>query len=404
MATAGVPARSEQVVRSMTVAALVVVGAVYLVYTWDRFVFSVELVEVRRALGIPLGQAGLLASIFTFGLALVAIPAGFVVRRLGTRTVLVGGSVVFSLATGYTALGTGFGDVLVARVVTGVGEGLFNVALFTYLGSLSGRLRGTAVGIGASLFGVGALTGPLVVAGMLSGSGDWRFAFLVLAGLGLVGAAAILLTTRGSAAQSREGQQRPRRPALKALLRPRLLPLAVLMACNGIGLYGVVALYETFLRVHHHFSLGAASVLFALNGAGNIVGGAPLGYLADRVGRRRYLVITSACAAVLGAALFLEPGWFALSAVTAFAFGAASNSVYTNCYAVVQDEVEPEQAPLAVGALATVYFLVAAGSGPLLVAAESVFGWSVGGGVVYAVAYLVGFAAILTLKERTASP
>lgn len=402
MATTEISDRTNLAVRTLTIAALVIVGAVYLVYVWDRIAFSVELVEVRKALGIPLGEAGLLASIFTFGLALAAIPAGFVVRRFGTRAVLVGGALVFSLATGYTAFGRGVGDILVVRIVTGVGEGLFNVALFTYLGSLSGRLRGTAVGIGSSLFGVGALTGPLVVAGMLSASGDWRFGFLVLAGIGLVGAVAILLTTRRADTEPRD-QPRPRHLELKALLRPRLIPLAVLMGCNGLGLYGVVALYETFLRTQHNFSLGTASVLFALNGAGQIVGGVPLGYLADRIGRHKYLVITTACAAVLGAALFLEPGSFTLCAVTAFAFGAASNSVYTNCYAVVQDEVEPEHTSLAIGALATVYFLVAAGSGPLLISAKSALGWGIGGGVVYAAAYLVGFAAILTLKERNTS-
>lgn len=113
MAAPEVPPHSDTAV---TITALAVVGGVYLVYVWDRFVFSVELVEARKALSIPLADAGLLASVFTLRLALVAIPAGFVVRRLGLRAVLAGGAVVFSLATGYTAFGHGTGDRLARRV------------------------------------------------------------------------------------------------------------------------------------------------------------------------------------------------------------------------------------------------------------------------------------------------
>jgi MFS family permease len=382
---------------ALTMTALVVIGAVYLVYVWDRFVFSVELVEISRELELPLGSASLLASVFTFGLAIVAIPAGFVVYKFDTRATLVAGAVLFSLATGYVAIGHGVADILVFRVVTGVGEGLFNVALFTYLGSLSGRLRGTSVGLGASLFGIGALTGPLLVAGLLSGTGSWRVPFVALAVLGLLGAAAILLVTRRHGDAPRQRRQLD----LRALRRPDLAAVAVLMACNGLGLYGVVALYNTYLRTEQGFPLGTASVLLGLNGGGQIAGGVLLGYLADRIGRRRYLAIAAACAAALGAALFLEPPSLPLCAVTAFGFGAASNSIYTNCYALVQDQVDPAQAPVVVGGLATIYFLLAAGSGPALVAAKDLLGWHAGGAAVYAAAYAVGFAAILTMKNRS---
>lgn len=107
----------------MTTIALAVISAVYVVYVWDRYVFSVELVEVRKALHMSLDSAGFLASVFTFGLAAVAIPAGFIVRKLGTRWTLVGGALVFSLATGYTAFGHGLDDITPARIISGVGEG-----------------------------------------------------------------------------------------------------------------------------------------------------------------------------------------------------------------------------------------------------------------------------------------
>lgn len=388
--------REDRFARYVATAALVIVSAVYIVYVWDRYVFSVELVEVRRALKMGLGSASFLASVFTFGLAAVAIPAGFITRKVGTRWTLVGGAVLFSLATGYTAFGHGLGDITPARIISGVGEGLFNVALFTYLGSITARRKGSSIGLGASLFGIGALTGPLLVAGLLGSAGRWQVPFVILAALGLVGAVAIVIITRGAHIAKPD----PQPLDLRSMMRLRHVPVYLLMAVNGLGIYGIIALYETFLRTQQGFSLGTASLVVSLNGVGQIVGGTPLGYLADTLGRRSYLVVASVCALVFSAALFLEPASLALACATAFCFGAASNSIYTNCYALMQEQVERQQAAIATGVLATIYFLLAAFSGPILIAAKSALGWKAAGVVVFGAAYAAGAVAISFAKLR----
>lgn len=71
---------------------LAVMAVVYLVDAWDRVVVPVELVEVRRAYGLSLSGSSLIASVFTFGLALTALPAGLLVARWGMRTTLVVGA------------------------------------------------------------------------------------------------------------------------------------------------------------------------------------------------------------------------------------------------------------------------------------------------------------------------
>src|SRR5690242_929381 len=116
---------------SLPAIGLIIISIVYLVYAWDRLVFAIELVEISKAYNFQLLSAGFLATVFTLGIALVAIPAGFYVMRFGTRNSLVLGAIIFSLGTGYTPLAHGFGDLTAARVVSGVGEGLYNVALFS---------------------------------------------------------------------------------------------------------------------------------------------------------------------------------------------------------------------------------------------------------------------------------
>src|SRR5580704_13190872 len=117
-------------------APLMGVAVVYLVYAWDRVVVPVELVEVRGAYGLSVGSSSLIASVFTFGLALTALPAGLLVVRWGTRTTLVVGALLFSLCTAYVPLGFGLTDLLGARILAGVGEGFYNVAMYSFLAGL----------------------------------------------------------------------------------------------------------------------------------------------------------------------------------------------------------------------------------------------------------------------------
>ena len=134
----------------LPVAGLLIVSAVYILYAWDRLVVPVQLVELRHAFNLPLSAAGLLATIFTFGIALTAIPAGFFVLRFGTRTSLIVGTLIFSLCIGYPPFGKGLGDLTAAQIGSGIGEGLYNVALFSFLGGrrspASSHLGSTAPG------------------------------------------------------------------------------------------------------------------------------------------------------------------------------------------------------------------------------------------------------------------
>ena len=141
-------------------APLLVMAVVYLVYAWDRVVVPVALVEVRAAYGLSVSSSSVIASVFTFGLALTALPAGLLVVRLGTERALVLGAVLFSLCTAYVPLGFGLTDLLGARIVAGIGEGFYNVAMYSFLAGLTMRYRGAAAGVATTLFGLGMLTGP----------------------------------------------------------------------------------------------------------------------------------------------------------------------------------------------------------------------------------------------------
>lgn len=382
---------------SLPVAGLVIISIVYIVYAWDRIVFPIELVEISKAFGFNLSSAGFLATVFVLGIALTAIPAGFIVVRYGTRASLVVGAVIFSLATGYTPIGSGLGDLTIARIVSGIGEGLYNIAVFSFLGGLSDKYRGTFTGIAASLFGIGLFTGPLVVARILTITAKWETAFWVFAAVGIVGAILIAIALRRRDIQSHKTTGPVTWDRLRSILAGKNIAVALVMAINGFGLYSFLGLYETYLRTAQQMDLASASAVFSLFGIGNIFGGSPAGYLADRIGRKLYLLLASIGCAIFGVAAYTVAPTPWLIATLCFVFGFGVNSIYTNCYALVQDQVEKKDIPLGTGVLATIYFLIGAISGYLLVQARDAFGWGMGSVVAYGVPYVIAAVIMIGL-------
>jgi len=382
---------------SLPAAGLIIISIVYLIYVWDRIVFAIELVDIRKTYNFELLSAGFLATIFTLGIALTAIPAGFFVMRFGTRASLIIGGIIFSIGTGYTPLGFGVGDLTVARVVTGAGEGLFNIALYSFLGGLSYKYRGTFTGLAASLFGIGIFSGPLIVAQILIHTGKWETAFWALAAAGIAGAILIGIALRRHDVISDKTTGPVTLARLRHVLVPKNIAVAAVMAINGLGLYSFLGLYETFLRTAQQMDLVSASAVFSLFGIGNIIGGSPAGYVADRIGRKLYLLIALIGCAIFGAAAYLVPATPWLEATLCFVFGLGANSIFTNCYALIQDQVEKKDIPLGTGVLATIYFLVGSISGYLLVQARNAFGWDWGSVVIYVVPYLIAAVIMIGL-------
>lgn len=356
---------------------LVAIGFVsltFIIYWWDRTGFSVELIEIRKAFHFSAPNAGLLSSISVLGLVIMSIPAGVIVQRVGVGWGLIAGTIVFSLATLYTAFAPGFAAIFAARVITGVGEALFNVAIYTYLGGITLRYRGTSIGYTGILIGIGGFTGPLVVSGMLSATGKWQAAFVLLAATGLLGAVLMAVTKGwllpGARSASPHETGTVDWSAFREVLRPWFIPVAFTVLVGGYMTYANIAAYESFLRTVHHFSLGQASLIVGLNGAGAIVASVPLGYWGDRTGRKFALIWTTPAEGVLLAAQYWVPGHAVVLSAATILGGAVNVNLYNQAFAVVQDFVTPRARSAAVGATSVCFFVGGAFAGYIFLAVE----------------------------------
>src|ERR1051326_1962415 len=97
-------------------------GSGILVNYFDRINLSVAGPQLQESFGLDPVQLGWLFSAFFWSYALLQIPTGMILDRFGVTPVGRIGAALWSAATALTALASGFGGILAARVLLGIAE------------------------------------------------------------------------------------------------------------------------------------------------------------------------------------------------------------------------------------------------------------------------------------------
>ena len=145
----------------------------------DVGLLSFVMVALAREWGLSQGQVGFAISAGLFGMFVGAAVSGTLADRYGRRAVMMVTLLVYSVATGLTALVWGYGALLVLRFVTGLGLGGELPVASTLVSEVApARSRGRMVVLLESFWAYGwilaALIGYLVIPEY-----GWRVAFLI---------------------------------------------------------------------------------------------------------------------------------------------------------------------------------------------------------------------------------
>jgi MFS family permease len=208
----------------------------------DSSIAVLALPAIYRELELELGDLHWALTSFNLALALAAVPAALLARRVGARAAFGGGLVLFAVASAACALAPGYWSLVGFRAVQALGGAAVVVAALELLGTLVGS-RGRAVSVWVAAGAVGAAVGP-AVGGALTEAVSWRAVFAVQAPLAL---AALPLVRGGpSVSVTRGGSRRVNAGANVALglvsagLAAALF-LVVLLLIEGWGLSPVAA-------------------------------------------------------------------------------------------------------------------------------------------------------------------
>ncbi|MCL6663541.1 MULTISPECIES: MFS transporter [Paenibacillus] len=125
------------------------------------------------------GQVGVLTSINSIGMALGALLAGALADRFGRKAILMWTLLIFTIASGLSALATGFAVLCALRLVAGIGlGGELPVASTLVSESMPTAERGRAVVLLESFWAGGWIVSALIANFVIPEYG-WRIAFAI---------------------------------------------------------------------------------------------------------------------------------------------------------------------------------------------------------------------------------
>jgi EmrB/QacA subfamily drug resistance transporter len=160
---------------------------------------NLALTGISLDLGTSSSQLTWIADGYTVALAALVLPFGALGDRVGRRTLLLVGTVVFGLAALAAAAAGAPGTLVGARVVMGIGAAMImpgTLSTITAVFPLSGRAK--AVSVWAGFASSGAILG-LIGCGLILESWTWRATFLATAALSVVAFAAAWALTPNTA-------------------------------------------------------------------------------------------------------------------------------------------------------------------------------------------------------------
>jgi len=195
-------------IRSRVALVALILGAAMMML--DVTIVNVALPTLRASIGADESTLAWIVSGYSLAGGLTLIPAGRLGDRYGHRIVFVAGILVFTLASLWCGLATDGLQLVVARVVQGLGGGLFFPAIGAFIQLLfDGRARGRAFAVLGASIGVFTAIGPLVGGLIIEAFGDqdgWRWIFFVNLPIGLIAlVGALVLLPRGAEARAERG-------------------------------------------------------------------------------------------------------------------------------------------------------------------------------------------------------
>lgn len=257
----------------------------------DGTLITVALPKLATGLHVSGSSTSVVLSAYFGAYALLLIPGGELVDRLGARRLALWGLALFALGAVAGALSQTFGELIVARVVQGAGAGLVSPAALA--GAVSGfppERRGAALGIWGASAGTSNLIGPLL-GGLLTVTLGWRADWWALVPLAVVAALGVARAVPASVQPAHDTPNRAGPPAA-APGAHRIVAAATLIAAITFAvMIGAFYIAEQYLQRTAHFSaLGASSALVIV--ALLVGGAAPLaGRLVDSRGERPATVL-----------------------------------------------------------------------------------------------------------------
>ncbi len=352
-----------------TAAVAWLVTAVYYFYQYTlRSAPAVMMPQLSEAFGMGTAAVASLVGLFYYGYSPFSLVAGAAMDRLGPRKVVPIGAA--AVGVGALLFATGSSQAAsIGRLLQGAG-GVFALVGAAYIATTNFPVSRAATLIGATqMFGMaGGSAGQFLVGPLIASGVSWRTFWFGMGIAGLVMSVLLyLLLPVPVPAARRDDWLKQAAAAMRLVFRnPQSILCGVIAGLLFIPttifdmVWGVRFLQEAMGQDYGTAVLRSASVPF-----GWIIGCPLLGFLSDRIGRRKPVIAASGATlfACLAWILFGRPDVFppyALGLVTGIASGAAMLP-----YTVIKEANPPQVSGTSTGVVNFLNFTFSALLGPV---------------------------------------
>lgn len=146
----------------------------------DRVTIAIAMPTISKEFSLEPAMQGLVLSAFFWSYALLQVPGGWLIDRLGPRALITGATLGWGLFQAIAGMATGGVSLLISRIGLGAAEApLFPAGAKLNSSWLSPRERGRGAVLVDSGAPLGAAFGGAIIAWLILTLGSWRSAFVV---------------------------------------------------------------------------------------------------------------------------------------------------------------------------------------------------------------------------------
>src|SRR3954466_10101600 len=162
---------------TLVVAGVATLGLIMAVL--DTTIVNVALDTLSHDLHAPLATIQWVSTGYLLTLAAVIPLSGWITERFGSKRTWIASIALFALGSALCALATSAGELIVFRVLQGVGGGMLVPVGFTLVAQSAGPRR---IGRALALVGVPILLAPIfgpIIGGLIVDNAAWQWIFVV---------------------------------------------------------------------------------------------------------------------------------------------------------------------------------------------------------------------------------
>lgn len=365
---------------------------VYVLNFLDRQLLAILSKPIQDTMHFSDGQLGLIGGFyFAAFYCFISIPVGYLADKTSRSRVLALACAIWSAATMSCGLAANYLQFAIARMTVGFGEAGGVPPSYAIISDyFPPHRRGTALGIYNVGPGIGAALG-VAFGASIAAAFSWRDAFIVLGGVGIFAAVAVLFIVRepprgglDPAAAQGVPQSGFWETFVMFFSRKSLVLMALASGITQLIAYGLQNFAVLFLMREKGMTLREVAAYYSLVALIGMTGSMVItGRLIDRFAKR-----SKAAYALLPAISLIFAVPFYIAFVTTPSWGIAcwllGTTMFLNYFYLssavtfVQQEVKPDQRVMSGALLLLVMNFIGLGLGPTYVGAASDFlrAWS----------------------------